>query len=76
MKNFGNYLPTPSNKFIFAVLFKTKKENTFAVISQALGKESSSFVVNLNNMKVLYKTYKTRASSGNYENSVLKFGND
>ena len=55
MKNFGHYLPTVSNRFIFVVLFKTKKQAVFGVLSDSLGKESSSFVINLTDMRVFSK---------------------
>ena len=55
MKNFGYYLPTVSNRFIFAVLFKTKKQVVFGVLSDSLGKESSSVVINLTDMRIFSK---------------------
>ena len=57
-------------------LFKTKRQIIFAVVSQFLGRDSASIAINLTEKKILKKAEKTRAISGNFENNMLKFGNE
>jgi hypothetical protein len=73
-KNFGYYLPSAGNQFIFAVIFKSKKQVVFGVISQFLGKEAKSIAFNLNTMKVFKKSDRSRVLASNYDSGFLKFG--
>jgi len=75
-KNFANYLPTLQNKFLFAVVMKTKKNVVFGVVSYHIGRESKAFAFNLSSMKVMHKSPRSRVPATNYESSMLRFGNE
>ena len=76
-KNFGHYLPTLQNKFLFAVILKTKKNVVFGVIASSVGRDSRAFAFNLSTMKIMHKFAKSRVSTASsFESSMLKFGND
>lgn len=55
---------------------KTKKNVVFGVMSYWIGRESKAFAFNLNTMKIMHKSPKSKVSSTAYESSMLKFGNE
>jgi len=55
---------------------KTKKNVVFGIISYCVGRESKAFAFNMNTMKIMHKSPRSRVPSTNYESSMLKFGNE